>query len=267
MESKGLVYNTDFLMHAIDYGMDFDETKVIKDGDTVYMADFSLQPYTRMQELNRRCDLTLYDHHKSAFESVKDIKGFHETDDISGCRIVWEQEIMGVTPKIIHLLSDYDCWKKNSPNWDTEIIPFQWGMRSFVTDPGTPKGWKTWNELGYNDEKIQGIIDRGNIILSYQNIKNANDGYRAFEIDFEGYRTLCINGDKGSQQFNSIFNPDRHDIMLTFQNVSNLYWTVSIYTTKDIDVATIAHKRGGGGHRSAAGFQVKDITTVIGRIK
>jgi nanoRNase/pAp phosphatase (c-di-AMP/oligoRNAs hydrolase) len=51
---------------------------------------------------------------------------------------------------------------------------------------------------------------------------------------------------------------------MVYQQVKNKYWTISLYTQKDIDVSVIATKWKGGGHRKACGWQVKDITKVIG---
>jgi nanoRNase/pAp phosphatase (c-di-AMP/oligoRNAs hydrolase) len=51
--------------------------------------------------------------------------------------------------------------------------------------------------------------------------------------------------------------------MMPFQFNGKL-WTVSLYTTKEhIDVSQIAKKRGGGGHKQAAGFQVQKIEDLL----
>ena len=44
-------------------------------------------------------------------------------------------------------------------------------------------------------------------------------------------------------------------------------WKYGIYTEKeDVDLSTIATKRGGGGHRSAAGFSTEDLLPELKKI-
>ena len=43
-------------------------------------------------------------------------------------------------------------------------------------------------------------------------------------------------------------------------NVQGKHWSISLYTTrKDIDVGAVARNQGGGGHKGAAGFQLKQL--------
>ena len=59
-----------------------------------------------------------------------------------------------------------------------------------------------------------------------------------------------------SQIFDSVWDNQKYDAMLTF-GWRKGKWTVSLYSDKDdIDVGIIAKGRGGGGHKGAAGFQV-----------
>jgi nanoRNase/pAp phosphatase (c-di-AMP/oligoRNAs hydrolase) len=60
--------------------------------------------------------------------------------------------------------------------------------------------------------------------------------------------------------FDSKWNEDKYDIMVTFCRLPSQTWTVSMYTTKkNINVGKLAKKFGGGGHTKAAGFQCKDL--------
>ena len=50
---------------------------------------------------------------------------------------------------------------------------------------------------------------------------------------------------------------------MTYQ-FNGKHWSFSIYTTKDdIDCSAIAKKRGGGGHKKAAGFEAKDLSVIL----
>lgn len=61
-----------------------------------------------------------------------------------------------------------------------------------------------------------------------------------------------------SQIFDSVYDPNKHDGMLTFAWKKGM-WTVSMYGTKGIDLSAIAKKHGGGGHKQACGFQCDEL--------
>jgi oligoribonuclease NrnB/cAMP/cGMP phosphodiesterase (DHH superfamily) len=71
---------------------------------------------------------------------------------------------------------------------------------------------------------------------------------------------IALNGGGfSSNAFKSVYDPYKHDIMMPFRFNGTL-WTFSIYTTKDdIDCSALAKEMGGGGHRKAAGFEMKSV--------
>ena len=51
-----------------------------------------------------------------------------------------------------------------------------------------------------------------------------------------------------------------YDLMITFVRRKDKLWNVSLYSTKeDVDCGAICKSFGGGGHKGAAGFQVKEL--------
>lgn len=87
---------------------------------------------------------------------------------------------------------------------------------------------------------------------------------KAFVIDFHGLRAIACNSGSGSTSFASVWDPEKHDLMMTFKYTGEK-WVFGIYTDKeDIDLSAIAKTYpGGGGHRKAAGFQLDNIPTFI----
>ena len=260
-ERQGLKNGVDFQLIPMDYGMKFDDNK-IKNGDTVIMADVTLQPYDRMVALNNRCDLFVYDHHKSVVPILEEnnIKGLYGEDSIAGCELVWLNFFNPQIPEFIKLLSTWDCWN-NEDNylWENKVKPFQMGMRSYETDPSTEEGWKFWKgwfeclNSKFESIKINGIVAEGETVIRYTNAINIDLMKRSFDITFEGLRVLAVNGYKGSPQFDSKWDESKYDAMLSFYNTNNEHWTISMYTTKDIDLSVIATKYKGGGHPRACG--------------
>jgi hypothetical protein len=279
-EEKGLKKDIDFKMVGLDYGTVWDESQ-IQDGDTVYMSDISLQPNERMSALNKRVDLTVFDHHSTVVPVLQSekIKGLWGEEDIAGCEQTWRGMIKTHIPHFIKLLSTWDCWKDvDAGYWNLYVKPFQMGMRLGITDPSIAEGWIFWYDLIGLDQKygktpstmtkyINHIIGMGRVILQFTDGMNKDLMKRSFDMTFEGLRFIVVNGYKGSPQFDSKWDENKYDAMMSFYNAGNTGWTISMYTTKkELDLSKIAEKWGGGGHPKACGFRVDDIRKVIGDI-
>lgn len=253
-----------------DYGQPF-PWEEIPFGEPVIMIDVSLP----MDDMFKLADLsgnfTWIDHHKSAIEDFYKCSApplgtkIVLNVGIAACELAWqyffpEQEM----PEAVNLLGEYDTWRNGDENrWKDKILPFQFGMRMRCTSPETFP-----DLLDYEDpdvDLIYRIRMEGNTILEYQaqtNMRNCRSN--AFYILFEDYRAICLNGGPfNSDTFKSVYDEIKHDLMMPFQ-FNGKFWTVSLYTTKDIDCSVLAKKWGGGGHKKAAGFQVDDIRRVIG---
>ena len=75
------------------------------------------------------------------------------------------------------------------------------------------------------------------------------------------YSCICLNRGMGnSMSFEGAYDPERHDLMITFCRLPSRMWTIGFYTTHDyVDCSEIAKYFGGGGHRRAAGCQLKEL--------
>lgn len=238
-------------------------------GVPVVMADVSL-PMKKMFEVAEYSDFqfTWIDHHKSAIDDynkfVKRQGKFVTTileEGTAGCELTWRHFFPRPVPHGIRLLGRYDVWDQNDPDeWEERILPFQYGLRAICNSvENFPK------ILLSNDSHairfINGIIENGKAILAYQKIQNEKMASAiAFEGTFMGYRVIAMNNSgSNSQLFESVYDPEEHDIMMPFYFNGSM-WKVSLYTTKDeIDCSELAKTKKGGGHKKAAGFHVRNI--------
>ena len=238
-------------MIGVDYN---DHVCSIKNNEKVFVVDFSFSK-DEMLYLHRAGQLTWIDHHKSAIEKMKDyddeLEGLREIGK-AGCELTWqwlfpEREDM---PLAVFLLGRYDVWDHK----DEHTLPFQYGVRQF--DNTLPDN-KIWEDLlGYQPFIIDEIIRNGKLILAYEKSQNAKyAASMSYEAEFESYRAIIMNkAFANSQAFDSVYDPEKHDIMILY-GVKPGEFKYSIYCTKpDIDVSEIAKKYGGGGHKGAAGF-------------
>lgn len=277
----------------------------------VYVVDFSLSP-DDMERLAEASNLVWIDHHKTAIESCEGIKirGIRDVS-LAACELCWtwfdqhngavDNELLhecavafsNRRPKAVRLLGTYDSWRKDDPEWDSKVMPFQYATRAMkgAYDPAS-KNWAMLLETSYTgsvheyDEApwLDHAVERGQAILSFQKQQAAQiaksgafehtlvvPGLRtehalctgivppmkyATETYAQPFRCLCLNTPVfNSQSFEAVYDPEKHDVMVPFAKMANGKWKVSLYSTKpEIDCGAIAKTFGGGGHHGAAGF-------------
>jgi oligoribonuclease NrnB/cAMP/cGMP phosphodiesterase (DHH superfamily) len=250
-------------LYGFDYGHQFPWEKV--DGETeVIMVDLGLQPFSQMLELNRVAkSLTWIDHHKSAIDTYlaqeERWQGELQTDR-AACELVWEyyhddQPI----PRAVFMLGVYDTWR-----WQdvSGALEFQYGMRSVENAPSGA----IWDSLFCAGHEVnlvtESIISAGRNILRYTKRQNAIYAKATSSVlHWEGLTFIASNAQlTNSALFDSVYDPEQHDAMLTF-GWRNNSWTISMYAPKEVceergfNLGALAKKHGGGGHVGAAGFQ------------
>ena len=231
----------------------------IEDGDKVFMVDFSIDSKD-MKKLNDLADFVWIDHHTTSIEANKGTKfeGIQQVGK-AACELCAEYFEMNVVDGI-KLLSTYDVWNdEDKEYWESKVLPFHYGMMK-NEDTRPENSDELWNEVfeGYSDF-IEDTIKDGKIILAYENAQNA--AYMrayGFEAEIAGKKVLVANrGMTGSQLFESMWDPGKFEMMVTFCKGKD-GWKVGLYTTReDVDCGAIAKSLGGGGHRQAAGYSTK----------
>lgn len=257
-------------MIGINYGQDFPWDS-IQPGEKVFMVDFGLQPFSGMERLNSICKLHWIDHHSTAIEDAHNA-GFIASggqllvNGQAGCELTWKYLKVIDMPLAVYLLGRYDVWDHE----DDRVLPFQYGFRQYKnTLPDNQDFW--YGYLG-NSILTNETIRIGRILLDYESAQNEKF-CRAYAFDTflekegQSIPAICCNrGFTNSKVFDSVFDPEKHDLMITFCRLKPpaSKWTVSLYSTKEnVDCGAIAKTFGGGGHKGAAGFQCIDLPFMI----
>lgn len=253
---------SDCEMIGINYGDEFPFDS-IEVGEVVFMVDFCLQPFSDMVKLNGMCKLNWIDHHKTAIDEAFK-HGFLASggqlieDGKAGCELTWlyvfgERKM----PKAVELLGRYDVWDHSNE----ATLPFQYGFRQF--DDTLPDNRHLWLHFLGNNDLVSDVVETGTIILDYEASQNMKfcKAY-SFELVWGGKSAVCANrGFTNSKLFDSVYDPEKHQLMITFiWKDKSKCWTVSLYSTHDdVDCGLIAKEYGGGGHKGAAGFQCNQL--------
>ena len=265
-------------MIGINYGQEFPWDK-IEDGEAVCMVDFTLQPFEQMERLNSMCNLVWIDHHKTEVEEARNrggnIQGIQRVG-IGACALVWEWlqghecAVIEPMPEAVRLLAEYDEWNHSDP----KALPFQYGFRMFENTWPDSVIWGKFLCPGIYPQNlaIDEVVRIGEQILKYEASQNEKF-CRAYSFDTQFYAQVdisvkpltaivCNRGFTNSKVFESVWDPEKYDLMVTFCRLKPPAhkWTVSLYSDKpEIDCGAIARKFGGGGHKGAAGFQCAEL--------
>lgn len=141
---------------------------------------------------------------------------------------------------------------------DKSKLEFQSGLKSLDL---TPEWWSRLLDIGDDGvEAVKTIIRRGESVQYARTQENASIIKAAgFTVEFEGLKFLACNHARyNSFLFTAGLKPE-HDACLGFAWRDGK-WTISLYHApckEHHDLSKIAVKYGGGGHKGAAGFQVK----------
>lgn len=266
-----------FLPDAELVGWNFGEPKIILPWEnTVYVMDLSPECLSYVDGTK----IVWIDHHKTSIEKwPKDIPGYR-IDGVAACRLAWQWFTapkvadIGVLardtlpnkeqfidrklsePIAVRLAGEYDVWCKEDPRAET----FQYSLRL-----GEPN-WKVLLDVNHPDNYglVCKMLIEGDAAQRYaQNVDASICKHRTWLMDWEGLKFLCVN----SARFNSLFFAAKdvpetgHDALLGFC-FDGKCWTVSLYHAKhrtDLDLSEIAKKHGGGGHKGACGFTIKEL--------
>lgn len=245
---------------------------------TIYILDLS--PECLGGDTYDSSRIIWIDHHKSSIERWPDITPGYRIDGVAACRLAWQwftnlEIAHGRTsghladkldfidrkvsePLAVRLAGEYDIWDKRDPNAEL----FQFGLRSRDMT-------HVWQALLhdvslYSQEIVAGLVDAGESIQRYQQEQDASRINEAgFIIEWENLKFLAYNTTRcNSLTFAAKDVPETgHDALLAF-GWTGQKWKVSMYHAKhrtDLDLSKIASWHGGGGHRGACGFQVKEL--------
>ena len=243
----------------------------------VVIVDYTLPPGD-MQSLAASGKLLWIDHHASAIRNSQKHGYAHAPglrcqpgELICGAELAWQFFTGRPVPRLLQLVGDYDTFRnQHDPAFSDTVLPFFYATqvdcdRRFLPANFGRDGYRLNSVEDFEDD---GLVD--SLIHDGRTIKAYNDShYRtllnesAFVRRIWGLRVLCFNcAGHGSANMIQAFDTEKHDAMLLF-STNGKGWNYGIYTDAtakpEVDVAAVAIKYGGGGHRCAAGFRTGEL--------
>jgi len=223
----------------------------------VHILDFSYKRPDMWRIIESAQSVLVLDHHKTAQAELADIHADNITIQFdmekSGGRLAWNY-YMGNSPSpwLVDYTEDRDLWKHALPH--TQEINA--ALRSYPLDFAV---WDAFERVSALDSVI---VEGAAIRRAEQQIVDAHVR-NAHEVTFDGHQILVVNATvlfseiAGTLAINRPFGAcyfDRQD--------GKRQWSLR---SRDggVDVSTIAQRRGGGGHRQAAGFEESTIECAV----
>lgn len=244
--------------------MNYGEALPNVDGRDVYILDFSFSKEITQDIMDRCAKFVWLDHHKTAFENWCDYDWsskykaifpegkFIELDnERSGALIAWEYFNPDVAvPVVIRHIDDRDRWQWKI-NGSKEIHAALQSLR-----PWTFESWKE----NFSYEKYGHLIQQGQAIQSTLNQQIRDIAAKACTCRIDGAVGLSVNSMLNiSEVGNELAKVSGTYALVWYLDGNTKRANCSLRSIGDYDVSKIASKFGGGGHKNAAGFNVRVI--------
>lgn len=223
----------------------------IEDNAMVFIVDFSY-PRETLLALQKRCDVIVLDHHKTAEVDLAGLDWCHFDMSKSGAMLAWEYFQRDVPPPmLVQYVQDRDLWRFELP-FSREVAAW---LRSYPMKDAD--GFFQWDLAASNLEHcLEDVIKEGAGILRFQSVM----------VDtMAKHATLRILGDFIVPVVNAtVFFSEVGERMCELDPMAPFS---AYYLDRDderrqwglrsrgsFDCSAIAKKFGGGGHAGAAGF-------------
>ncbi len=220
-------------------------------GKNVFIFDYSYSKEKLLEIKKKANRLIMIDHHKSNEELVKTADDFVFDVKHSASVLSWkyfnpDKEV----PQFLLYIEEGDLWSFNLPQ-SKEVA-------AFIDD--VKKDFYLWDEIvsDFEDQdKKEFYIKKGREIVKATEDFVSKKVSSAKEVSFEGYNTLIVNSERYSSEIGNTLSKKLPPIGIIWKK-ENGKISVSLRSDGTVDVAKLAEKYGGGGHKAAAGFVLKD---------
>lgn len=228
-------------------------------GRDLYILDFSYKRPVLTKMLEQVNSLIVLDHHKTA---QQDLAAPLMNPLLKPCQIVFDMEKSGArltweyfyphrsSPWLVDFVEDRDLWRWKLPH-SKEI------SAAMASHPRDFYLWDRWamNVNGGNATPTL-LAEEGKAILRYQSQQVEAICSNAREIDLDGYKVLSVNTSVLLSEVAGKLAEDRpFGVAWFMRKDGKQQWSLRS-RDEGVDVSEVAKRRGGGGHRNAAGFEI-----------
>lgn len=222
----------------------------------IWIFDFSF-PRDILIEWSKNHKIELWDHHKTAYDELKDLEFCHFDMDKSGAVLAWERFFPRENiPSLFLYIQDRDLWKHQLE--ETHEI------NSYIFSQDMT--FESYDKMVYYIEKdfnTCSLIGSGALKARNIQVKNLTSGPRVMFKTIGGYTVPVVNSANYqsdiAHELCKKYNSSKFAAVYFDRADGERVW--SLRSNSDFDVSKVAKKYGGGGHPQAASFyaSIKEI--------
>lgn len=220
-------------------------------GKNVFTVDFCYGDEMVKNISSRVKSLIVIDHHISQKDVVASLAGSVYGADHSGAVLAWKYfHPKKKVPKLLRHIEDMDLWRFRLA-YTKESVEF---LLSYDFD------FALWDKLARGCEQkntFKKYILEGQALIRHMDREVAKAIKNAEEIKFEGYKCLMANSQSHISYIGNKLVEKNPPVAIVWSRRGGKI-IVSLRSDGTVDVAKIAQKYGGGGHKAAAGFSFED---------
>jgi oligoribonuclease NrnB/cAMP/cGMP phosphodiesterase (DHH superfamily) len=215
----------------------------------VYLIDYTYNDEALIKKLIRdNVRVTAIDHHITAERAVKLTQDYSFALDHSGAVLAWQYFHPGKKmPMILRYIEDRDIWRWKVPSSEAVLAYFDLSERSFAA----------WDKAAKELEQARQrklYKEKGELVLRYRKTVFDSMLPGVEKVRFAGRTVLAINAPQyfASELGNALARKTRSFAIVWRESAGTI--KVSLRSVGAVDVAKIAKKFGGGGHKNASAF-------------
>ncbi len=238
-------------------------------GKMVYILDFSYKRPVMEKIIEEANHVTVLDHHKTAEEELRGLENNPRNPDIvfdmskSGARLAWEwlydRYCSGMA---ISFQCSYCSYCQIKPHWlvqYTEDRDLWLNQLSHTKEINAyirslPFSFDEWSKIKFEHPNI--FVKQGEAILKYQRTIIDTHKNNATLQNICGFMVPTVNATSLFSEIAGELSVGHPFAACYFDRADGLR-QYSLRSSGDFDVSKIAKKMGGGGHKNAAGFEVR----------
>lgn len=221
----------------------------LKDKD-IFMFDFVYPEDVMTGVVAKNKKVIVIDHHKSAEKEVKMAHEYVYKLENSGAVLVWQYFYPNLpVPWLLRYIEDRDIW----------IMALPYTLEMGLVIDTFDKNFETWSQLSddLEDNSIrEKYIQQGKLIRKYEDQIVGDIVFNKDLVCFNGLETYAVNAPGFlASQIGDVLRKEKPPIAIIWR-YSGGQLKISLRSDGSIDVAEIAQKYGGGGHKTAAAFKL-----------
>lgn len=223
----------------------------------IYLVDFSLPREQILALRTAGKQVIVIDHHRTAREALTGLDDCVFDMEHSGCVLTWRHFHVTPVPDLLLHVEDRDLWRFALPGSREVFSALEVVERAFPA----------WHTLVADPGAVPRLVAEGRVLLKYERRQVDAVLRHRHWTEIGGVRCLAVNSPVLASEIGgrlaTLSQEEGGTPMAVVYSIDGDGTRASLRSLGDFDVAAIARRYGGGGHRNAAGCRLAGCPPVL----